>query len=126
MKLSFTEFEWDILAVMWRYGKVTARQIWEELYPNREKAYTTVQTVIERMVKKGVVKKEKLGPINLYSPVIPKEEATRANIQRLTQRVFGGSFGSLAAFLLDTAELSKEELEHIKRMIEEKEKELKS
>ncbi len=124
-RISLSDSEWEIMSIVWRKGKATVREVWQILYPDAEKAYTTVQTVMERLVKKGVLQKDKIGLVNFYSPVISKQEAAHQITRKLANRLFGGSFGSLAAYLIGSGDLTQEEIRLIKEMIQQKEKERK-
>ena len=122
LKISLSEPEWEIMSVIWGKGKATVREVWQELYPEAEKAYTTVQTMMERLVKKGVLRKEKIGLVNFYWPLVTKQEAARQVTRKLANRLFGGSFGNLAAYLIGSGQLTEEEIQLIKEMIQQKEK----
>ena len=121
-----TPAEWEIMTAVWDLdGPATVRDVPERAYPNGEKAYTTVQTVMNTLQKKKLLRRKKTGLVNFYSPTRTKEEATRSEMSSLVKRVFGGSIPALANSLLSLDDLSLEEIERIKRLIDEKERELK-
>ena len=116
--------EWKIMEGLWTLGKsVSVREVRQHLYPHGEKAYTTVQTTMVILADKGFLKKEKIGMVNFFTPVVSREEATGRETRSVEGRIFNGSFGSLAAFLVDSGELSRRDLDQLKQMIEVKEKE---
>ncbi len=115
--------EWQILKVIWQKKHVSVREVWDEAYPNGEKAYTTIQTYMDRMVEKKVLEKEKIGMVNFYRPLVTEKLAINRATESLVSRAFDGSFGMLAEFLIDSRFLTREDLEKIKKMIEEKEEE---
>ena len=121
-----TPAEWEIMTAVWDVGgPVTVRDVLERAYPNGEKAYTTVQTVMNTLQKKKLLRRKKTGLVNFYTPTRSKEEATRSEMASLVERVFGGSIPALANSLLSLDDLSLEEIERIRRLIDEKERELK-
>ncbi len=124
-RTTFSEQEWEIMSVLWKMKQATVKDVWQALYPNAEKAYTTVQTVMERLVKKRALEKEKIGLVNFYRPAISRQAAAEQVTKSLAKRLFGGSFGNLAAFLIQNENLTAEELELIREMLRKKEKELK-
>jgi predicted transcriptional regulator len=120
-----TPAEWEIMTAVWEVdGPATVRDVLERAYPNGEKAYTTVQTVMNTLQKKKLLRRKKTGLVNFYTPTRSKEEATRSEMASLITRVFGGSIPALANSLLSLDDLSLEEIERIKRLIDEKEREL--
>lgn len=120
-----SEIEWQILKVIWSKQETTVKEVWQNAYPNREKAYTTVQTYMDRLVEKKILAKEKIGLVNFYRPLISEEQAISQATESLVSRAFNGSFGRLAVFLIDSRHLTRDDLERIKKLIEQKEEEMK-
>ena len=120
-----TPAEWEIMTVVWRLdGPVSVRDVLEGAYPNGEKAYTTVQTVMNTLEKKKLLRHKKTGLVNFYTPTKSKEDVSRSEMASLVTRVFGGSIPALANSLLSLDDLSLEEIERIRALIDEKEREL--
>lgn len=120
---NLSEFEWSLMKIVWEKRKATVKEVWQAAFPEQEKAYTTVQTYLERMVEKGLLKKRKLGLVNFYSARISRETLVKKSSETLAARIFNGSIGQFAAFLLKDCQLSEKELEEIKKLINEKENE---
>jgi predicted transcriptional regulator len=116
----FSDKEWIIMKAVWQKQKITVKEVWQQIYPHQEKAYTTVQTYMDRLVEKGVLKKEKVGLVNFYQARISEEKALDKATENLVSRAFNGSFGLLAAFLIDSQRLDPSDLERIKQMLEKK------
>lgn len=117
------EAEWEIMVYVWATGKTTTvREVRDALYPNGEKAYTTVQTIANILVDKGFLQKQKIGMVNFYYPAISKEELAKQETSTLVSRIFEGSFGNLATYLVDSGELSDAELTKLKALINQREK----
>ena len=122
-KRRLAEAEWEVMDGVWKFNRqVTVRNVLDYVYPNGEKAYTTVQTIMNILAEKGVLDREKIGPVNVYRPTVSREEVARAETRTLVSRMFEGSFGSLATYLVDSGELSQKELDELRVLIEEKEK----
>ncbi len=122
-KKRFAEAEWGIMEGVWKFSDpVTVREVHGRLYPNGEKAYTTVQTIMNILVEKGFLQKEKIGMVNFYTPTLSRQEAAQVETRSLVGRMFQGSFGALATYLIDSGELSQEEIDRLKEMIDAKEK----
>ena len=111
------------MACLWMFVKPsTVREIHQHLYPKGEKAYTTVQTTTNILVEKGFLRKEKIGMVNFYFPIISRQEFAKQETRTLVSRTFQGSFGNLANYLVDSGELSENELQKLKELISNKEK----
>lgn len=120
---NLSEFEWSLMKIIWEKRKATVKEVWQAAFPEQEKAYTTVQTYLERMVEKGLLKKRKLGLVNFYSARISRETLVKKSSETLAARIFNGSIGQFAAFLLKDCQLSDKELQEIKKLLNEKENE---
>jgi len=118
---SLSEIEWQILKHLWEKGVLSVREVRQKLFPDGERAYTTIQTYMDRMVEKKLLKKEKIGLVNFYQPLVDKKSMRRKATDTLITKAFDGSFGSLAAFLVDSYNLSEHDLEKIKDLIKKKE-----
>lgn len=122
-KRRLAEVEWEVMDGVWRFDRqVTVRDVVNHLYPNGEKAYTTVQTIMNILAEKGVLDRNKIGPVNVYNPSVSREDVAQAETQTLVSRMFDGSFGALATYLVDSGELSQRELDELRALIEEREK----
>ena len=122
-KRRLAEVEWEVMDGVWKFNRrVTVRNVLDYVYPNGEKAYTTVQTIMNILAEKGVLDREKIGPVNVYRPTVSREEVARAETRTLVSRMFEGSFGSLATYLVDSGELSQKELDELRALIEAREK----
>ena len=121
-----TPAEWELLEAVWSLGGApSVREVVDATYPNGEKAYTTVQTIMNTLVEKGMLRRKKVGLVNFYRPTRKRDTMRAAETRTLLSRVFGGSASALASSLLDLDGLDLDELQRIKRMLREKEQELK-
>ena len=114
------DIEWQIMGVLWKKGIQTIKEVWHQLYPNGEKAYTTIQTYMDRMTEKKLLHKEKIGLVNFYRPLIDEQTLIKQATEKFVSNTFHGSFGSMAAFLVDSYNLSSDDLEKIKILIKER------
>ena len=119
--IALTDLEWQIMQVLWEKGVMSVKEVWQALFPNGEKAYTTIQTYLDRMTDKNLLSKQKIGLVNFYHAQENKNTVLKHATENLVSRAFNGSFFSLAAYLVDSPNLSSEELEKIKDLIKSKE-----
>ncbi len=122
-KKRLAEAEWEVMDGVWHLDRqVTVRDVVDYLYPNGEKAYTTVQTIMNILFEKGVLNRQKIGPVNVYMPTLSREDVAQVETRTLVSRMFEGSFGALATYLVDSGELSQGELDELRALIEAREK----
>ena len=121
-----TPVEWEILDKIWELrGAPSIRDVWEKCYPNGEKAYTTVQTIMNNLVKKEFLAPKEIGLVNFYAPTQTRVTMVEQETSNLVSRIFNGSVPALANFLIDSDTLTLDEIEKIKKAIDDKEKDLK-
>lgn len=118
-----SDIEWRIINAIWEKKEASVREVWQSAFPPQEKAYTTIQTYLDRMVEKGLLKKRKLGLVNFYSAKVKRKALMKKATDSLAGRVFNGSISQLAAFLVNVYDLSEDDLSEIKMLIDNKERE---
>jgi len=123
-QIRLSELEWQIMQVLWEKGVLSVKEMWQKLFPDGEKAYTTIQTYMDRMVEKKLLNKQKIGMVNFYHPRVDKRTLLKLATENFVSRAFNGSFFSLAAFLVDSPNLSRQDLDRIKDLIKRKEEEV--
>jgi predicted transcriptional regulator len=113
-----------MLAIWTLKGPSSVRDVLEHAFPNGEKAYTTVQTVMNTLEKKGLLRRKKTGLVNFYRPARSRDQMTKAEMSSLLARIFDGSVPALTNSLLALDDVKLEEIRRIKELIEQKEQEL--
>ncbi len=111
--------ELEILEMLWRAESVTIVEAQRAL--SKQAAYTTVQTRLNRMVKKGLVRKSRSSPAK-YSAGISAEDVTSQDLRLLVEKVTRGRVVPLVAHLVKDRSLSATELCELRKLIEEAEK----
>jgi BlaI family penicillinase repressor len=108
--IRLTKLELEIMNVLWRIGEASVREVQEGLASNKRAAYTTVQTIIQRLEQKGAVKRtRKVGNALMFSPAITRKSAYRRVVDELLS-LFGGDAQPVVAHLLETGKLTLEDL----------------
>jgi BlaI family penicillinase repressor len=115
-----TEAEWDIIEVVWEHEPCAAPTVQEELVARKKWTYSTVKTLMDRMVGKGLLTTERIRNLMLYRSVITRDDAQRGELLRTVKRAFGGAFTPMMQFMLDDNALSQRELEDLEEMIRKK------
>ena len=111
--------EWELMNVIWQADHpVTVRQVLDTAYPQGEKAYTTVQTLMNILVDKGFLVRRKANRVNLYDPQVRREDIVGGSLSQIAQRMFAGSLGAMASFLVSGGKLKPEELRELKQLLD--------
>jgi BlaI family penicillinase repressor len=114
-----TEGELEILKILWELGPSTGREVLDALAKQRKRAYTSVMSVLNIMADKGQVIRKPQGRAFIYSVRRPREKTLGTMVSSLLGRAFEGSAASLVSQLLDQSKPSPEELDQIRKVIEE-------
>jgi predicted transcriptional regulator len=95
--------ELECLKALWGIGEGTVHDVRHAVAGNRDLAYTTVMTILDRLEKRGGVSRRKQGRSFLYVPKLGREELRRAAVKEVIDRFFDGSKEALAAYLSEAA-----------------------
>lgn len=115
-----TEAEWAIIQTVWENEPCAAPAVQEQLEDQKSWTYSTVKTMMDRMVTKGLLKTEKFRNIILYKSAITKLQAQKSEIKRTIKRAFDGALTPMMQFLLDNNTLSKKQLDELEALIKKK------
>src|SRR5215468_2570326 len=114
---SLTPLELEIMNVLWETGPAGVQTVQEKL-TSRELAYTTVQTMLNVLHRKGRVKRQLKDRAYLYRPVLSRQKAITQALGDMLDRFFGGSADSLVMSLVETRHLTPEKLPRIQALLE--------
>lgn len=116
---ALTPLELEIMNVLWATGPASVQMVQDKL-AGRSLAYTTVQTMLNVLHRKGKVKvKRQAGErAFLYQPVLSRQKAVTQAVGDVLDRFFGGSADSLVLSLVETRKLTPEKLSQIQKLLE--------
>ncbi len=112
--------EWTIMKVVWDHEPVAAPDVQEYLQEQKGWAYTTVKTLMDRMVKKGLLKTERVRNLYLYRAGISRFEARKKELLKTLRRAFDGAFAPMMQFLVNTDQLSDQDIEALQQLLKQK------
>jgi len=112
-----TPLELEIMHVLWNEGSSNVQTVQHHL--ERELAYTTVQTMLNILHRKGKVKRALKDRAYFYSPVVSRSLVVGNHVSDLIERLFGGSAESLVMSLVETKHLTPKKLAQLQKLIEE-------
>ena len=112
-----TKLELQIMQVIWRRGASLVADVQEGL--EQELAYTTVQTMLNILVRKGKLKRKLMGRAFAYSPAVSEEKALGTAVRDLVDRMFGGSSEELVMSLIKSRQIDAEKIAELSRRLEQ-------
>ena len=115
-----TDLELHVMNAVWDLNECTVREVQERLAGERDLAYTTVATMMKILEQKKFLKARKKEKAHVYLPAVTREEYEAASLQHIKENVFLGRPEALVARLLDDSELSEDELQRIRQLLDEK------
>jgi BlaI family penicillinase repressor len=116
--LRLGRIQMDIMGILWLNGEATAREITDALSVARPIAHSTVQTLLRQLESKGAVSHEARDRTFAFRALIAREDVASETAKDLLSRLFGGSAFGLVSHLLEHEEISDEELERLRELIE--------
>ncbi len=119
-KQTLTPLELEIMQVLWQDGPSTVNDVKPKL--KAPLAYTTVQTMLNILLRKGKVKRVQEGRAFRYRAAVNRERATGSAIEDLVARMFGGSPEALLMAMVESRQIGPRELERLNEMVAAAEK----
>ena len=117
-----TRAELEILQVLWEFGPSTVRFINDKLNENREVNYTSTLKQMQIMTEKGILKRDESAMKHIYMPVEAELKTKDQLLNRFVDTLYKGSATNLVMQLLGNDKTSKEELDAIKKLLDQLEK----
>jgi predicted transcriptional regulator len=115
MQLSKSEEE--LMNILWKQKKAFMKDLLDE-YPNPKPATTTVATLLKRMADKGFIDYKNFGRSREYFPLVKKKDYFSKHVNGLIKNFFNDSASQFASFFTQETNLSKTELEDLKKLID--------
>jgi len=117
--MKLTDSEWQIMNALWVDHPATAREVAQQLPDDVQWAYTTIKTMLTRLVTKKAVSERKRGNTSLYEPLVSQNKARRTALRSLIDRAFDGGVEPMMHFLVNDRELSAKERRLLMEMLRE-------
>jgi BlaI family penicillinase repressor len=124
-KVELTEAEWPVIKAVWENEPCTAPVIQEKLFKSTGWHYSTVRTLMDRMVVKGVLAAKKEGKLTVYRSAVTREQAQHGELFYTLKNAFNGALTPMVQCLLDHEAVDAEELAKIEALIKARKKSVK-
>jgi len=120
-KPAISDAEYQVMKVIWAAGApISTNEVVETLEQTTAWKPKTIQTLLSRLVKKEALKYEKDGRVFVYTPLIQESEILEIESDTFLNRFYDGTVNSMIVNLLDRDKLSEDDMNEIKRILEEK------
>ncbi|WP_036678744.1 BlaI/MecI/CopY family transcriptional regulator [Daejeonella oryzae] len=121
MNIKPTNSELEILQILWKKGDCTVREVNEELSKDREVevGYTTTLKLMQIMSEKGLVERDTNNRTHIYKSLVSRENTSQGIVQTMIDTVFNGSSAQLVMQALSSKKSSKEEINMIKKYLDQ-------
>jgi BlaI family penicillinase repressor len=117
--LKLSDAEWTVMRAVWKRSPATARDVLDHATGETDWAYTTVKTLLARLVEKGALSMRMRGNVSLYEPRLTMRQARVAALRALVDRAFDGTFGTLLQHLIAEEKLSPRDRATLTRLVED-------
>lgn len=113
--------EWEVLEVLWREPGLTGSEVHERL-PRPDRKLKTVNTLLGRLVERGVLETRRAGKAFRYTPLLEREACVREESAGFVRRILGGQWSPLMLQLVEQASLSPSDIAELQNLLETKKK----
>jgi len=114
-----SDLELQILSLLWRDGPATARQVLQHLADGKQRAYTSVLSALQVMDKKGLVTRTREGLTDRWRPKVKESQILQPFMKTVVSHLFGGRAAKAMQCLLGGAEVDREEIAEIRKLLDE-------
>jgi len=115
-----SDAEWEVMKILWEKSPATANEVVDRLQGANSWSPRTVKTLLNRLVAKKALGFEEDGRMYRYSPLVTESECARAESRSFLNRVYGGALTPLVAQFLQERDVSHEEIEELRRLLNQK------
>ncbi len=117
-----TEAEWAIIKAVWDLEPCAAPSVQEHLHPTMNWTYSTVRTLMDRMVAKGLLSAEKIRNLTLYRAAVTRQQAQLGELRYALKHAFDGALKPMVETLLASEKLSTADLDELQSLIDARRK----
>ena len=118
--VELTKAEWSVIKAVWENEPCTAPAIQEKLFRPTGWTYSTVRTLMDRMVAKGALKARKEGKLTVYHSAVTRAQAQRGELFYTLKHAFNGALTPMVQCLLESHDLDANELDQLESLIKAK------
>ena len=118
--IHISDAEWQVMQMIWERRSATAAEVIALLSPQTGWRHRTVRTLLARLVEKGALSARADGNRYVYTPLVSRTRCVRQEGRAFLNKVFGGDATELLVHFLRDTNISAEEIDKLKRLLDEK------
>ena len=124
MKLlpKISEAEYEVMKIVWQYAPINTNEITEHLTRTTDWSPKTIQTLIKRLVNKGVLTYEKQSRVFVYTPLFSQKDYVGQDSHSFLDRFYNGSMTSMLTAFLDSDQLTDTEIDTLQTLLSQNSK----
>jgi BlaI family penicillinase repressor len=117
------ELQRAVIEAVWELKEASVHQVRKHLARRKKPAYTTILTAMQKLEKAGWLRHRAEGKVYIYSPTRTREQAGEKSVRKFVERMFDGNALLMFQHLMRQSKLSDDELQELRKMIDDKRKE---
>ena len=114
----FTKAELEVMRALWKGGRMSAREIHQHAGNSLGWVYSTTRTTVERLAKKGWIRKQPFHGLNLYEAEVSRARGLAGIIRDLADRILGVDYAPVVSLFSENLDFSADEVEELKNLLE--------
>lgn len=115
-----SEAEFEVMKIVWKYAPINTNEITDKLLKTTSWSPKTIQTLIKRLVKKGVLAYEKQSRVFVYTPLVKENEYIGHESNSFLKRFYGGNITAMLSAYIDNDRLTESEIETLRSLLSNK------
>lgn len=112
-----SEAEFEVMKVVWKYAPISTNEITERLVKTTDWSPKTIQTLIKRLVTKGVLSYEKQSRVFVYTPLVKESDYIGQESNSFLNRFYDGNIASMLSSYIDNGRLSESEIDTLRALL---------
>ena len=117
---TISEAEYEVMKIVWASAPISTNEVVERLVDTTTWTPKTIQSLLGRLVKKGVLAYEKNGRVFVYTPLVKEEEYLEKESNTFLKKFYNGALSSMVVNFLKQDKLSKDDIQELKQILEER------
>ena len=114
-----TDAELEVIKVLWSGGKLSAREVHDLVAESQGWAYSTTRTTLERMVRKGLLRRGSFHGLHLYEPVVSRAAGFAHRVREFASQVLEASPVSVVSLFAESGALTDDEIDELLELLGE-------
>ncbi|MBD5528588.1 MAG: BlaI/MecI/CopY family transcriptional regulator [Lachnospiraceae bacterium] len=112
-----SEAEFEVMKIIWKYAPISTNEITDKLLQTTSWSPKTIQTLIKRLVTKGVLTYEKQSRVFVYTPVVKENEYIGQQSKSFLERYYNGDITAMLSAYMENAKLSETEIDTLRSLL---------